>query len=39
MWRMISWLILLLAGVIGGVMWAFGHRQMVMSVIGGHFER
>jgi hypothetical protein len=35
MWRMISWLILLLAGVIGGVMWAFGQRQMVMSVIGG----
>ena len=35
MWRMIAWLLMLLAGVIGAVLWALGHRQMVLGVIGG----
>jgi hypothetical protein len=34
MWRMIAWLVMLLAAVIGAVLWAFGHRQVVFGVIG-----
>jgi putative transposase len=34
MWRMIAWLLMLLAGVIGAILWTLGHRQMVLGVIG-----
>jgi hypothetical protein len=34
MWRMIAWLLMLLAGIVGTILWSFGHRQMVLGVIG-----
>ena len=34
MWRTIAWLMMLLAAVIGAILWAFGHRQVVFGVIG-----
>jgi hypothetical protein len=34
MWRMIAWLLMLLAGVIGAILWSFGLRQMILGVIG-----
>jgi hypothetical protein len=34
MWRTIAWLVMLLAAVIGAILWAFGHRQVVFGVIG-----
>lgn len=34
MWRMIAWLLMLLAGVVGTILWTFGHRQVVLGVIG-----
>ena len=34
MWRMIAWLLMLLAGIIAAILWSLGHRQMVLGVIG-----
>ena len=33
MWRLIAWLIMLLAAVIGAILWGLGHRQVVFGVI------
>jgi hypothetical protein len=34
MWRMIAWLVMLLAGVVGAILWSLGHRHMVLAVFG-----